>query len=262
MDKRKRIETLSESADDKILLARAYDRLTGAEQKNIPAATCFLSQREQALVKRLLPELPLHFFGGNIDCERAVCCYVPEYWEPNDWLLGEDGPICALRAAFYDGDILSHRDFLGALMGSGVKRETVGDIYVGNGSSDFLVTREIMPFVRSSFDSAGRTKLHLSEIPLDELQIPQAKKREIRDTVATLRLDSIVSTGFSVSRGKAADFIAAGRASLNGLVCDKPDKAVCQGDGITVRGLGKIELTAVGGMTKKGRLSVIVSRYE
>lgn len=262
MDKRQRIEQLSESDDDKILLARAYDRLSGAEQKNIPAATCFLSQREQALVQKLLSGMPLHRFGGSAAAERAVCCYVPDYFEADDWLRGDDGPICALRATFFQGDALSHRDFLGALMGSGIKRETVGDIYVGHGSCDFLVTREILPYVQSSFESAGRTKLRMEEIALEDVQVPEAKKREIRDTVATLRFDSIVSTGFSISRGKAADFISAGKASLNGLVCDKPDKAVSQGDGIAVRGLGKIELTAVGGTTKKGRLSVTVSRYE
>jgi len=64
MDKRKQIETVAENDDDRVLFARIYDRLTGAEQKNIPASTCFLAPREQVLIKRMLPHMELRFFGG------------------------------------------------------------------------------------------------------------------------------------------------------------------------------------------------------
>ena len=84
MDKQTAIAKLAESDEDKILLARVYDRMTSAEQRCIPAASCFLTAREQVLVQRLLPHLPLHFFGGCDGAERAVCCYVPEYLEPAD----------------------------------------------------------------------------------------------------------------------------------------------------------------------------------
>ncbi len=171
MDKQKQIAYVAENDEDRILFARIYDRLTGAEQKNIPACTCFLSPREQVLTKRLLPHLELHFFGGHADAERAVCCWLPDYLDET-WLTDADSPIAALRAAYFEKDVLTHRDFLGSLMGSGIKRETVGDIYVGTGTCDFLVTREILPYVLDNLLSAGRTRLHLEQIPLEALAVP------------------------------------------------------------------------------------------
>ena len=261
MDKQQAIGRLAESEEDKILLARVYDRMTTAEQRNIPAATCFLSPREQVLVQKLLPQTELHFFGGCEGAERTVCCWIPDYYEPEDWLLGEDGPVGAVRATFYEGDTLSHRDFLGALMGSGIKRETVGDLFVQTGRCDFLVTKEILPYVLQNLESAGRTKLHLQPLPLTELELPVPQVKLVRDTVATLRLDSIVAAGFGLSRAKAASAVESGRTAVNNLPCEKPDRMVEPGDKISVRGLGKMELTAVSGTTKKGRTGVIIRRY-
>lgn len=261
MDKQQAILKLAESDEDKILLARVYDRMTAAEQRCIPAATGFLTAREQVLVQRLLPHLSLHFFGGCDGAERAVCCYVPEYLEPSDWFHSDDGPICAVRAVFYEKDELSHRDFLGALMGSGIKRETVGDLYVQPGRCDFVVTREILPYVLQNLESAGRTKLKLQPLPLEQLERPAQEVKEIRDTVSTLRLDAVVSSGFGLSRGKASACIESGKAVLNALPCTKPDRTVAEGDVISVRGLGKLELAQVLGTTKKGRTGILIRRY-
>ena len=261
MEKRQMIAALAESEEDKLLLARIYDRIQGGVQKNIPAATPFLTLREQDLARRLLRDVPVTFFGGYDGAERAVCAYVPDYYEPEEWFRSEEGPVCAVRASFYAGDRLTHRDFLGALMGSGIKRETVGDILVSEGQCDFLVTREIFPYVREQLESAGRTRLHLTPLDLSDLQIPQAETRELRETVAALRLDSIVAAGFGLSRAKAASAVESGRAAINGLPCEKPDRLVAEGDKISVRGLGKIELAAVGGTTKKGRTGVVIRRY-
>ena len=261
MDRRRRLESLAENAEDAILLARVYDRITAAERKQIPAATCFLSRREQALTEQLLQGTEFCFFGGYAGAERALCCYLPAYLAPEDWLHGEEGPVCALRAEFYAGDSLTHRDFLGALMGCGIKRETVGDILVQRGRCDFLVTREILPYVRQTLESAGRTRLRLSGIALEELEVPAQETRQLRDTVAALRLDSVVAAGFGLSRGRAAEAVTSGRAAVNWLTCEKPDRQVAEGDVISVRGLGKIELTAVGGTTKKGRIGVVISRF-
>ena len=109
--------------------------------------------------------------------------------------------------------------------------------------------------------SAGRTKLHLEEIELSGLHVPQQSVKTVRDTVPSLRLDGIVSSGFSISRGKAADYIAAGKAELNYLPCMKGDKQVQEGDVISICGLGKIKLETIGGNTKKGRISIEISRF-
>ena len=85
--------------------------------------------------------------------------------------------------------------------------------------------------------------------------------RQIRDTVPSLRLDGIVSSGFSISRGKAAEYISAGKCELNYAPCVKGDKQTAESDVITVRGLGKIRLDAVGGNTKNGRICVEITRF-
>ena len=260
MDKREQIARMAQTKEDEILLARVYERITSAAARNIPAATAFLSKREQMLAAELLRGQDFVFFGGPAMAEREVCCYVPEYLDES-WLTGDEGPIAAVRAVYFAGDTLTHRDFLGALMGCGIKRETVGDIYVSAGQCDILVTRQILPYLLEQWDSAGRTKLHLSVIPLAEVQRPAVEKREIRDTVPSLRLDCLVGSAFSLARGPAGQLIAAGRVAVNDLVCLKGDRQLQQGDRIAVRGLGKAALAQVGGTTRKGRLSVTLERW-
>lgn len=259
MDKQKQIARVAENDEDRVLFARLYDRLAGAEQKNIPGVTCFLSPREQVLTKRMLPDLDLRFFGGHENAERTICCWLPEYLDES-WLW-EEGPVAAVRASYFEKDQLTHRDFLGGLMGVGIKRETVGDIYVGAGSCDFLVIREMLPYVLDNFLSAGRTKLHLEEIPLDGLHVPKVTVKEIKDTVSSLRLDSIVGSGFNMARGKAAALIEAGKVSLNDLPCLKGDKLLSVGDKVSARGFGKVVLSQVGGRTKKDRISIVLQRF-
>lgn len=260
MDKQTKLDRVAENGEDRLLLARLYDKLTGAERRNVPGVTCFLAPREQVLVQRLLPELPLQFFGGHPEAERAVACYLPDYLDEH-FLTAPDGPVAAVRAEFYEKDALTHRDFLGSLMGLGIKRETVGDIFVDRGSCDFLVTREILPYVLDNLTSAGRTRLSLREIPLEKVSGPHYSVKELRDTVASLRLDALVGAGFGLARGKAADLIAAGKVSLDGLPCVKPDKPVAEGGKISARGYGKVVLKEISGRTKKDRISIVLEKY-
>jgi RNA-binding protein YlmH len=258
---RSNIEKIAQNSEDRLLLAKLWDKINMGLRKNIPASTCFLSPRELEMSRYLFGELEgLHHFGGYEEAERKMLCWLPDYLE-SDSLLDEDSPLVCLRASFWDGDTPSHRDFLGALMGAGIGRETVGDICVGKGSCDFFVTAEIAPYILQNFLSAGRTHLHLEKIPLTDVQIADPEVKEIRDTVASLRLDSIISSGFRIGRSLAAQYISAGKAAIDGLPCEKPDKALSEGMKISVHGLGKIKLATVGGNTKKGRISVVIHRY-
>ncbi len=258
---RNNIDKIAKNPEDRILLAKVWDKIYAGMRKNILSYTCFLSPRELEMTKYLFGQAEgLSSFGGYSDAERQMLVYLPEYME-QDELYGANSPVVCLRATFFEGDVLSHRDFLGALMGAGIGRETVGDICVDKGSCDFFVTTDIAPYILQNFLSAGRTKLHLEQIPLAEATIPTPETKEIRDTLASLRLDSVIAAGFRTSRSTAADHIAAGRVAINGLPCEKPDKAVAEGAKISVRGLGKIQLTKVNGQTKKGRISVIIHRY-
>lgn len=258
---RSNIDKIAKTPEDRVLLAKLWDKINAGMRKNIAAATCFLSPRELELARFLFGEPDgLYAFGGYPEAERKMLIFLPEYLEESA-LTEEDSPIVCIRATFFQEDNLSHRDILGALMGAGLGRETVGDICIGKGSCDFFVTAEIAPYILSSFDSAGRTRLHLNQIPLSEAQIPEPEIKEIRDTLASLRLDSVISSGFRIGRSLAAQYVSAGKVAIDGLPCEKPDKNVTEGMKISVRGLGKIKLHAVNGKTKKDRISVVIHRF-
>ena len=255
------IEKIARTAEDKVLLAKVWDKIQVGLRRNIPANTCFLSPRELEMTRYLFGDLDgLHTFGGYPDAERRMLIYLPDYLG-EDALTAESSPIVCLRASFYEDDTPTHRDFLGALMGAGIARETVGDICVGKGRCDFFVTAEIAPYILQNFTDAGRTKLRLEQISLDEVIISEPELAEIRDTVASLRLDSVISSGFRVSRSLAAQYVVSGRTAIDGLPCDKPDRVVAEGAKISVRGLGKICLSQANGQTRKGRISVVIDRY-
>lgn len=258
---RNNIEKIAHSPEDRVLLAKLWDKINAGIRRCIPANTPFLSPRELEMAKFLFGEVPgLCAFGGYEDAERKMLIYLPEYLDEES-LYDEDAPLVCLRATFFENDVLSHRDFLGALMGAGIARETVGDICVGKGSCDFFVTAEIAPYILQNFSSAGRTKLHITHIPLRDAQIPEPEIKEIKDTLASLRLDSVISSGFRIGRSLAAQYVSGGKAAIDGLPCEKPDKAVAEGCKISVRGLGKIKLVSINGKTKKDRISVTIHRY-
>lgn len=258
---RSNIEKIAQTPEDRVLLAKVWDKINTGMQRCIPASTCFLSPRELEMIRFLFGgQDGLYAFGGYTGAERQMLIYLPEYLDESA-LTGENSPIVCLRAEFYEEDSPSHRDFLGALMGIGIGRETVGDICLGQGVCDFLVAAQIAPYILQNLTAAGRTKLRLSPIPLTEIRVPEPEVKEIRDTLASLRLDSVISAGFRIGRSLAAQYICAGKAAIDGLPCDKPDKPVPEGAKISLRGSGKIRLAAVNGQTKKGRISVVIHRY-
>lgn len=258
---RSNIEKIARTPEDRLLLAKVWDKINAGLRREIPANTCFLSPRELELTRYLFGDVPgLSAFGGYEDAERKMLVYLPEYM-PQDCLLSEDSPLVCIHAAYFEGDKLTHRDFLGALIGCGIAREAIGDICPGEGCCDFFVTQEVAPFVLQNFMGAGRTKVRLSTIDLSELKVPEPETKEIRDTVASLRLDSVIASGFRIGRSLAAQYISAGKAAIDALPCEKPDKPVPEGAKVSVRGLGKIRLRSVGGQTKKGRISVVIDRY-
>ena len=258
---RNNIDKIAQTQEDRLLLAKLWDKIQPGIHRNIPANTAFLSPREQEMARMLFGSVPsLMYFGGYEDAERKMLVYLPDYL-PDGSLAEEGSPVVCLRAAFYHTESPTHRDFLGALMGAGIRRECIGDICVGEGSCDFFVTEEISQYLLDQFDSAGRVKLKLSSIPLQEANIPLPEFTEIRDTVASLRLDSVIASGFRIGRSLACEGILAGKAAIDGLPCEKPDRQVAAGMKISLRGHGKIKLESVGGQTKKGRISVVIHRY-
>lgn len=260
MDKNTIIARTVQEPEDKLLLARVWDKYEQTERKSIPGATVFLSPREQQMARAMLNAAGIRsghvFDGGYEESERKILIFLP------DWAEGPAGDeLVFLRAAFHGEESLTHRDILGSLMGLGVTRERVGDILVSRHSADIVAAPSLRDFFLREWDQAGRVKLTVTEIQRGELSVPQAQVKVIRDTVSSLRLDAVAATAFSMSRGRASELIAAGKVNLDHVPCIKGDKAVAEGAVITARGFGKAKLTQVGGLSKKGRIGITVERY-
>lgn len=260
MDKRELIARAAQEPEDRLLLARVLDKFEQRERRNIPASTGFLSPREQTLAVSLLNAAGIRegyrLDGGYEEAERKVLTFLP------DWAEEDPEALAFLRAAFRGADsVLTHRDILGSLMGQGIARERVGDILLSDHSADVVVSPSLAEFLLQNWDSAGRVRLDISPIDREALTIPQVQVKEIRDTVSSLRLDAVVSSAFSLSRGKAAELIAAGKVSLDHMPCEKPDKPVAEGAVLTVRGLGRARVAECGKLTKKGRIALRIERY-
>ena len=264
MDKGALLDRLGAAGEERLALSRVLDRYEQSSRRGSGEATDFLTpqQRLRSLDLLRLAGAGAGTYvctGGYPDAERQVLLFLP------DWLDAEDAegysPVRCLRATFRPEDGLNHRDFLGSLMGLGIVREKVGDILVGPDSADLLVLDTVAEFLRTSWTSAGRGKLTVTEIDPSHLHIPEVRCEEVRDTVSSLRLDAVASTGFRMARSKAADLIASGRVQLNWRVCTKPDKLLAEGDIVSARGFGKFQLAEVGGVTKKGRTAIVVKRY-
>ena len=264
MDKTKLLDRLGAAGEDRLLLAKVLDRAGQARSRNIPAATDFLSPQQQMLAMDLLrlagiPETGYARQGGYAGAERNILLFLPDWLDADS--AESQSPIRCLRATFREEEKLSHRDFLGSLMGMGIVREKVGDILVGPSAADLMVLDTVAEFLLQSWNSAGRARLTVTAIDPWEVRVPEVRCQEVRDTVSSLRLDAVASTGFRMARGKAAELITSGRVQVNWRECTKPDKLLTAGDTVSARGFGKFELTEVGGVTKKGRTAIVLKRY-
>lgn len=262
MNKTELLSRIAVSPEERLLLSHTLDQMHAAQQHAQCSRTAFLTPAEAQSVRALIAAagMPRHvFLGGYEGAERQVCIFLPD-WMEEDTLFPEDY-VTALRATWYAEETLTHRDFLGALMGMGVRRETVGDILVTQGSCDLILLPEVAPFLLSSLEYAGHSRLHLAPVDLADLHFPEKKVKLLHGTVPTLRLDAVAATGFSLSRSKMAEAISAGRVTLNWRSVTKTDAPVKEGDAIACRGLGKCKVIEVGGLTKKGRIALTIERY-
>ncbi|MBQ2845735.1 MAG: RNA-binding protein, partial [Firmicutes bacterium] len=201
-------------------------------------------------------DVRLEFYGGYDDAERTVAVFLPDYAEVSDC------PLCVIRIKTpAGGRKLTHRDYLGSLTGLGLKREMTGDILTVENGADIIVLEEVKDFILLNYSKAGRTTLTPEAVPLTELCIPESKTVMARDTVASLRLDNVISSAFQLSRAKAADAIRAGIVFVNSMQCEKPDMQVEEGAKLVLRGKGKAYLREVGGRTRKDRITIVIERF-
>lgn len=249
--------------EDRLLEALLRDKLDICRSRDVMTHTAFLDSRQCALALsfcRSLGALPL-LWGGYGDAERRAAIFLPEYLT-EDEVKGDEGPLSLLRVSVPKGSPkLSHRDYLGSLMALGIDRGVTGDIIVREDGCDIVVMKDMADFIASEYSKAGRASLSCDIRPLSSLELAEAKTEEIRDSVASVRLDAVCSAAFRLSRGRAQEAIRMGLVAVNGLQCVKPDYQPREGDRISMRGRGKAVLSRVGGVSRKGRLYIEIKKY-
>jgi len=243
------------SHDEELLRRRFSELAARADKQYRPLFTGFLSPPEAqwALQAGRQARVSVLLSGGYEDAERQMACFSPDD-EPVDF------PFSALSLTWPHQSAPGHRDILGAAMGLGIQRHCLGDIAMEEDRAILFVVDEMAQHLCDSLTSAGRVKLQTRLLDhLPEIQPPEG--RTVHDTVASLRLDAVVASGFGLSRAKAADLIAAGRVKLQHLPNLRTDAQVSEGDSISAQGLGRIRLETVGSPTKKGRIPLTLLRY-
>lgn len=254
-DKQTVISALGKSSEDKLLLARLCEKFETAREKGYMTHTHFLDSHQRALCSQALRLLGAEhscvFFGGFDAAERVVLLCLPDYMEQSD--AREQAPIVLLRAAKQKEDTLSHRDYLGALMGLQTKREMLGDILVHDTGADIFVMDKIADFLEQEYQKVGRKRIALTRLPLSAYKDEQRSVQEGEGAVASTRLDAVTALVFRLSRAQAQTKIAQGLVTLNHCICQKDMTQVTEGDLITVRGIGRAKITGLGGISRKGR---------
>lgn len=242
--------------EDAVQLQHRLDELAArASRTGRPCYTGFLSpaEAEWAFASSRRQRVNVTFEGGYEDAERRMACF----WDAEEPYAF---PFQTLEVTWPHQSAPGHRDMLGSLMGLGLKRALIGDIVILQDRGYVFADEQMAEHISQTLTSAGRIRLQIKL--LDEppaLEPP--KGTEMHDTVASLRLDAVVASGFHLSRTDAAELIAAGHVKLRHLPTERPDARVQEGDAVSVRGYGRLTVEQVGNPTKKGRLPVTLMRY-
>lgn len=245
--------------DDRIFLSKIIDKAFKAYKAKEITHSDFLDPSQQGIVKKAMEmqdEVQFEFDGGYEGAERSVAFFYPL----GDFYVEDESPITCLNATYKVDEKLSHRDFLGSLMGLGIKREKIGDILVREQGASIIVSKDIADYVLYNLVKVGRVKLSVEYIDLSALEVPEKEVKEIKTTVASLRLDCIISAGYGMSRSRVAELIRSERVNVNFEPASEISKLVKAGDVISVRGRGRMLFESEGGRTKKGRSSIILKR--
>ena len=237
------------------LLKRAEELCRRSGRSGKPAATAFLTPAEQMLLReKIHPDrgTRMCFFGGYEDSERSIAVFLPEE-DAEEEAPKERGAglIRAVRFKAYFGEP-GHRDYLGALLASGIVRDRLGDILIDGDETTVFCLPGICGHLLT-VERIGRVSVKGEEIPLDEVKIPKREYRKKSFSVMSMRLDAVAAGMFNLSRTACARQISEGNVSLNYSVCMKTDAPVGEGDVISLRGKGKGTVSGLGGNSRKGR---------
>lgn len=264
MDKQEILHRFAKNKEDEQLVSRLLDFI-GQTQKGYPVYSKFLNPHERAIAKQVLQYVgvPYKMDGGHEQAERAILVCLPDQWR--DVQNDKRYPLCLLRihvngTAF--GRKLTHRDYLGSLMSLQIERETIGDILTDQDGAQIFLLRQALKVVLDELHKIGNHSIQASELKLGEFKDFVGEKKPIHVFVASMRIDIVIAEGFNLSRSKAAERVETGQVFLNYSECLRPSTEVKPQDVISLRGNGRITVGQIGGMSRKGRTSLVLWRWE
>lgn len=246
--------------DEKRIISLVSDLERLSERRYEPCYSDFLSESEQFIARRELDfsgRRDFMMWGGYEEAQRAVLCVYPEYSRPQT----EDFPFEAVNLSFRRSSSLTHRDFLGALMSIGIKREAVGDIVIGEGVATFFLKKELLPYVSGQIEKIGREGVTFCGKGVD-LDAVSQQYEEKSGTVSSLRLDAVICECANLSRSKAQQAVRSGLAAVNSRLVFDSDHKIGDGDKISLRGFGKFIVRCDGSLSKKGKYRITVLKYK
>lgn len=243
----------------KILIAQVNDLAEKALRDQEPQWTDFLEPPDREQVQAVLSwnqRVRFSSFGGYAQAERRRIVIYPDYY-----IVETIQPALAfLEITVKSPEPLSHRDYLGAILGLGLKREKLGDLLVAPDRCQLVIVPELVDFLRAHLQKVGNHQAELTKIDPEQLNPPQQREKVIRSTVASLRLDAIAGLGFGESRTKMVREIRSERVKVNWKVVKDPDASLEPGAVISIRGRGRVIFKEITGTSKKGRIGVVLVR--
>jgi len=246
--------------DDQLLKKRILELRKRAEFSYRTEFTDFLTLSEINTAKTVLAGSNHCFYGGLADTERLMLCIAPE----DITITPELFPICGIRIVpkhvKFAGDF-SHRDVLGSVLGLGLDRDVIGDIFIKDKEAYLLCSERIAVFLTEQLTQIRHTNVVCNIETADNSEFTK-EFQVISRTVSAIRLDSVAAAAFGVSRSSAATAISGGKLFINGKEILSAATQVKEQDVISFRGLGKAKLKEIGSLTKKGRIAITIERYQ
>jgi len=230
-------------------------------QKYIVKCTDFLDPYRQTIVKNIcnqFDDLQCCFYGAFLEPERKRAMIMPADFEC-DW----DEFHVATLAIHVKGTqkALRHGDYLGAILGQGIKREKLGDVVIVDDVCYVALDAKIAEYIAIHLNQVNRYTADVEFLSKDRIPQFEHQFSLVENTVSSLRLDSIIKLAYNLSRGKAAEHIKKGLVKHNWGVCEDIDQAVRPGDIISMKGATRIKILEVAAPNKKGRIPVKIGKY-
>lgn len=248
--------------EEHVYIDRALEWIEHASERHQLRLTDFLDPRQAHILNALAgnePDIQLKLNGGSEQAERVRAILAPAYYtlEQSDFELA----VVKLTSTDQRFTQLKHPDVLGSILGLGVRRDKLGDIHLHDAYCHCVTSIEIAEFIHLHLQQVHRVQIVTEIIPLADLIAKPDEFTEMEYTVASMRLDAVLSEAARQSRAKTLQPIRTGACKVNWKVEQNPAIEVGAGDVISLKGFGRIRILAVDGPTRKGRMRVKAGKY-